>query len=281
MKVGIVGKGFVGSAVYEGLGYVDNEMAFYDPKYPESKFSDVLDCGCIFVCVPTNPLPNGECDVSIVESTLDKLAEENYKGLVAIKSTVVPGTTDKLKDKYPQIRLAFVPEFLRERSALSDFIDNHDVLIVGTYNEEDAKVLIDLHGNIPKSVSKMTPLEAELAKYFNNVYNTLRIVFANGFYEVCQKVGASYNAIFSAMIKRDNITPHYLRCSQSLRGASGPCLSKDPIAFMKYVANLELENPPQIFKTIVEDNALYPQTVIEGTREESEVFGKNITKEKF
>lgn len=282
MKIGIIGKGFVGSAVYEGLGWVGNEMSFYDPKYPESKIEDVLDTECVFICVPTNPKEDGTCNTDIVDTSIIALLHNGYKGVIAIKSTVTPGTTDKIRNTYslgsdPFPRIVFVPEFLRERSALTDFLDNHDILIVGAYDNKDADVIIQAHRSLPKNVRVMKPLEAELAKYFNNVYNTLRVVFANGFYEVCKHVGADYQKIFDAMIKRENITHHYLRCSESLRGASGPCLPKESIAFMKYVDSLGLSIKPEIFRTIVMDNLKYPKTVIEGTRTEKEFFGKELT----
>ena len=117
MKIGIIGKGTVGKAVYEGLNHLGHQMSFFDPAYDGSTLNDVLDTDCVFVSVPTNQAANGDCDTSIVESVCAELAAANYKGLVAIKSTVVPGTSEKLLALYQAsptqwpLRICSVPEF--------------------------------------------------------------------------------------------------------------------------------------------------------------------------
>jgi UDP-glucose 6-dehydrogenase len=122
-------------------------------------------------------------------------------------------------------------------------------------------------------------VEAELTKYFQNVYNTNRILFANGFYEVCRKNGVVYNDIIDNLLVRKEIDEKYMRCDESLRGPSGPCLVKDTLAFNEYVKSLGVEVPPmQIFQTLVDDMKLYPRTVIDGTRTEQEYFGKILNK---
>jgi radical SAM superfamily enzyme len=70
-----------------------------------------------------------------------------------------------------------------------------------------------------------------------------------------------------------------MRCSEKMRGPSGPCLVKDSLAFNQYVKSLNLETVPKIFQTIVDDMELYPKTVIEGTRTEKEYFGKELKKQ--
>ena len=190
-KLGLLGKGTVGSAVYEGLKSIGHNMSFYDPSHPETKFEDILDTECVFICVPTDQADNGECDVSIVNSVVAQLNEVGYKGLVAIKSTVVPGTSARLQEEYPSLRMASVPEFLRAKTALADFVYNHDVLVIGTFNESDANLVEEIHGSLPKSVSKISPTEAEIIKYFNNVHHSVSIIFANIAYVVCKRLGVN------------------------------------------------------------------------------------------
>ncbi len=101
MKIGIIGKGTVGSAVYEGLEYLGHTMTFFDPKYAGSNMEHVLDTDVIFISVPTDQAANGDCDTSIVDNVVAELAVNNYTGLVSIKSTVIPGTTDRLQKQYP------------------------------------------------------------------------------------------------------------------------------------------------------------------------------------
>jgi len=294
MRVGIIGLGMVGKTIYEGLGSIGNKMHFYDPKYDQSTFIDILNTDCVFVCVPTNPLSGGKCDISIVDDVLSKLYYHHYQGVVIIKSTVTPGTTRMLSNKYrtivsyeksvDKLKICFVPEFLRERCSLSDFIDNHDVCIIGVDPGEFAYDIIDVvktvHGNLPKQFKVMSTTEAELSKYFNNVYNAARITFANGFYEVCKALGANYQNILDAMICRDNITGHYLKCSDTLRGYGGLCLGKDTLSFCHLIESLHkdgmLEIYPEIFKHINNDNAKYARTILPGMRTEEECFGEKL-----
>ena len=69
-----------------------------------------------------------------------------------------------------------------------------------------------------------------------------------------------------------------MKCDETLRGPSGPCLVKDTLAFYEYVKLKNLEIKPELFKTMVDDMKLYPRTVIDGTRTEQEYFGKELNK---
>ena len=134
MKIGIIGKGMVGGTMADGLTQIGHTVICYDPLKGLYNLDALLDATCIFVCVPT-PTINNKCDTSIVEEVVSHLSQRNYEGVVAIKSTVIPGTTERLAKLFSNLTICFVPEFLKEKSALSDFIDHHDVLIVGTDDE--------------------------------------------------------------------------------------------------------------------------------------------------
>ena len=253
MKIGVIGKGNVGSAVYEGFKQLGRHVSYYDKKDSETSISSVVDTDITFICVPTNSDADGSCDTSIVAQAVDELASAGYQRIVAIKSTVIPGTTEQLIGTYPDLRICFVPEFLREKSALIDFVDNHDVLVVGTHDRSIYDILVECHDYLPKNRVCVTPTEAELVKYFSNVYNSLRVTFANGMFEVCEQLGADYQKVFNAGILRSTIAPEYLRCSQFLRGFSGHCLPKDSQAFALLVKQLGLDHI-KLFDAIIEDN---------------------------
>ncbi|HYF12707.1 MAG TPA: hypothetical protein VD928_00170 [Candidatus Paceibacterota bacterium] len=263
MKVGIIGVGMVGSALRHGFTRIGHDVSVYDIKLPETKLSDVLNTEITFVCVPTPANPDGSCNTSIVESVVDDLAKAGYKGLVTIKSTVEPGTTDKLQKKHPNVRLAFCPEFLRERAMYVDFVENNDVCIIGTTRQEDADILRDVHGELPKKFAYTTPLEAELSKYFFNVFNALRIVYANQFYDVCKALGADYNKVKNAIVKHRSVQDVYLDCNENFRGFGGACLPKDSKA-LAHFARRVLNNPQSLslFDGIVEINNRYKTTVL-------------------
>lgn len=262
MHVGIIGLGMVGSAVQHGMKRIGRRVTGYDIKQQNTSLTDVLPCDIIFVCVPTPSREDGSCDTSIVEGVVSELAKAGYKGLVTIKSTVEPGTTDKLAKKYPGLRLAFCPEFLRERAQYVDFVEYQYVCIIGAYTEKDYELLRDVHGSLPKSFSYMKPLEAELSKYFWNVFNALRIVYANQFYDVAKAVGADYQAIKNALVKHPNIPDVYLEANENFRGFGGNCLPKDTSAFAQYAKKILVGSDLSLFEGIVEINKRYKQTVL-------------------
>ena len=252
MKIGLLGRGTVGKAVYEGLEYLGHEMSFFDPAYKASKLTDVLDTDCVFICVPTDQAANGDCDTTIVDRVIEELAEAGYKGLVSIKSTVIPGTTDRLQAQYPNLRMSMVPEFLRAKSALADFVYNHDLLVVGCYNRDDADLLVEIHGSFPENVARVSPTEAEVIKYFNNVHHAMSVTFANITYDVCNKLGTNYMNVYKAITKRDCINPAYLMANPNMRGYGGHCLPKDTSAWNNLIKNLEL--PYTLIQSVIDDN---------------------------
>lgn len=253
MKIGIIGKGTVGKAVYEGLNHLGHQMSFFDPAYDGSTISDILDTDCVFISVPTNQAANGDCDTSIVESVVSALHAAEYTGLVGIKSTVVPGTCDRLSAAYRKLRICSVPEFLRAKTALADFMYNHDLLIIGSTRDEDYVMMKKIHGNLPKNVACVKPAEAEVVKYFNNVNHATQIIFANIAYAVCKKLGVDYDNVYNAIIQRDSINPAYLMCNENLRGFGGHCLPKDTSAWNNLVKNLGLEF--SMIQALIDDNA--------------------------
>jgi len=252
MKVGIIGRGTVGDAVYKGLEQQGHDVSFFDPKFEGSKIEDVLDTECVFLSVPTDSTPEGDCDTSIVERVVAELNSANYKGLVCIKSTVVPGTTDSIQSQYQNLRMACVPEFLRAKLALADFVYNHDVLVIGVNNDADFKLVQDIHGFIPRNVVRVKPIEAEVIKYFNNVHHSVQVTFGNIIYEICQKLGADYNNVYNAITKRDCINPHYLLVNEKLRGFGGHCLPKDTKGLNRLLGKLGLDF--KMIQAVLDDN---------------------------
>src|SRR5262245_16526412 len=121
MKIGIVGVGMVGEVVKYGMERIGHDVAIYDPKFPATSLEHVIDCDLVFVCVPTPCSADGGCDISIVKRVVLELEDGGYNGLIVIKSTVTPGTTDLLEDLLAKARVAFCPEFLKEKSRFVDF----------------------------------------------------------------------------------------------------------------------------------------------------------------
>lgn len=279
MKIGIIGLGMVGKAIYDGLALnTNNIMSFYDVKFPDSKIEDIIDTDIVYISVPTLPDENNRCNLTILNSVISNLTDLNYAGIICIKSTITPETTINLINKYNNDNICFCPEFLRERCAFEDFTVNNKICIIGTINDSVYEIVKECHANICTEFRKVHPTEAELTKYFQNVYNTYRVLFANAFYEVCKSNNVEYNNIVKNLLVRNELDEKYMKCDETLRGPSGPCLVKDTLAFYEYVKSKNLEIKPELFKTMVDDMKLYPRTVIDGTRTEQEYFGKELNK---
>ena len=265
IKIGIIGHGIVGSTISHGFERLGYNLVVHDVKL-NTKIEDVAKTKICFICVPTPSDPDGKCNTNIVSSVIAELNDIQYSGIIAIKSTVEPGTTKKLSNKYKNLNICFVPEFLRERCSVSDFIDNHDLCVIGTNSEKDYEFIKQIHGRFPKKFVMCTPTEAELVKYFNNIYNATLITFANNFYEVCQFLDVDYSNVKNAIVQRDHINDSYLDCNKNLRGFGGVCLPKDTKAITYLVRKNNL--PSSLFDDILRHNKRYITTVFDGMRKE-------------
>lgn len=260
--IGIVGMGIVGSAAAAGFRRCGYDVIGYDKRIDGSSLADLLPAEIVYVCVPTPEHGDG-CDTSIVESVVNGLMELSYDGIVAIKSTVTPGTTRRLIDRHGD-RVVVVPEFLKERSAEYDFIFNHRLLLVGTDNINHYHTVLRSHGDLPKSVMRVTPTEAEAAKYYHNTFNAMRVVFANVHYEICRKLDIDYRMVKLAFLANNGIPDEYLDVSDQLRGYGGACLPKDVRAMSHLCKQLGL--PYGMFEWIDRDNSMLIPTVFDGMR---------------
>jgi UDPglucose 6-dehydrogenase len=267
MKIGIAGLGIVGSACKFGFEKLGHEVSFYDKKFKQGQkgcdIKELINTEIIFICVPTPRGNDGSCDISIVEEIIAKLKNINYKNIICIKSTVSPGTTKKLKEKY-SLELCFVPEFLRERCAITDFTENHDLCVIGTDAASAYEKIKQAHGKLPKKFVQLTSDEAEMVKYFNNSFNAARIVFANSFYEICKNKNINYTNVKNAAVNIHHIPDYYLDCNENFRGFAGMCLPKD----VSELAVLEKQTRSNFFKDLLEENDKYIKTVFEGMRKE-------------
>ena len=265
MNIGIVGLGVVGTACKTGFEKVGHTVKCHDIKLYTS-IEDVLDTEVCYICVPTPSSNDGSCDISIVEEVVSKLNDLNYDGVLAIKSTVEPGTNKVFRSKYKNLKLYFVPEFLRERCATEDFIYNHNVLVIGADDDYAFKIIKKSHGTLPVHVVKVSPVEAELVKYYSNSYKALRITFANSFYKLCDKLGADYDVVKDSFLLHGVGEGHYLNVNKEFGGVGGTCLPKDTkgLAYLVQKLGLNLD----IFEMIVKENDKFIVKVPDGMRKE-------------
>ena len=263
MKIGIVGLGVVGSACSAGFEKLGYTVLKHDTLL-DTSILDLIDAEIVYVCVPTPGDEDGNCDTSIVESVITELQQAGYSGVIGIKSTVAPGTTQRLCALYNTDRIVFVPEFLKERSAEYDFIFDHNLLLVGTDNVNHYYLVQRSHGNLPKDHMRVSSTEAELMKYYHNTFNALRVVFSNVMYEITDALDADYDKVKEAFLRNSELPDEYLDVKPELRGYGGACLPKDVLAMNNACAQLGIPN--RLFEYIDQENKLFKKTVFKGMR---------------
>jgi UDPglucose 6-dehydrogenase len=250
MKVGIIGLGFVGTAIYKSFELKKIELRGYD-KFKEGgigTFEECLDTEILFLALPTLYEDNlGEYNKSAIHETCQLLHDNKYDGVVVIKSTVEPGTTDSLSDKY-NLNFVHNPEFLTARTAFEDFHNQkHIVLGKSKKCESDKYELISEFFKqyyTDAEISKCKSLESESMKIFVNSYYAVKIQFFNELYLLCQNNGSDYETIKNLMLKNGWINSMHTNVPgpDGKLSYGGACFPKDTSALNKYMERLSSPN---------------------------------------
>ena len=190
-KVGVIGNGFVGEAISFAFSpTTDLRIYDVDPSKSTHSKEEVDECKFIFVCVPTPMYKDGRQDLSYIE----KVFEDAVKGPVyVIKSTVLPGTTSALQEKYNDISIVFSPEFLTERTAKLDMLTQARIIIGGSKEAIDSVSTLFEQRFMNKHIIKTDSLTAELIKYMNNTFFATKVSILNEFKLLADKIGANWS----------------------------------------------------------------------------------------
>jgi UDP-glucose 6-dehydrogenase len=167
-------------------------------------------------------------------------------------------------EKYKNLIICFVPEFLRERCAADDFINNHALLAVGTNDPHVYNKVSESHGHLPKNKKQLSPTEAEILKYYNNSFAALRIVFSNIIFELCEKLDCDYSKVKDTYVLTGKTNDLYLDVNNKLRGFGGMCLPKDVAALANILKEHDLDF--DLIDSIKTDNEKFSSTVFNGMR---------------
>jgi len=270
-KIGVIGTGYVGlvtGVCLSELGYVvtcvdadkdkinalnEGVSPIYEPGLSEliisnlnrGRLSFVNDIDLlagsdlVFVAVGTPDKSSGEADLSQVDRAILGLMKvfdaESGPVKVVMKSTVPVGTGDRISRQFiseaPWIGYVSNPEFLREGSAVYDFM-NPDRVVVGAHNPGDAKEVADLYERLEAPLIVTDVVNAELIKYASNAFLATKISFINEIANVCEEVGADVNIVSHGMGLDPRINPHFLKAGI---GYGGSCFPKD-VKALKQIA---------------------------------------------
>ena len=257
-KVGIVGAGFVGSAIAEAMDHGFCGLTIVDPaKGYNNTYQDLLDCDGVFVCVPSPQSDDGTCDTSILEDVLASLAKINYQGVIISKCTAPPDIYEQLNDLYPN--LIHAPEFLTAANAKSDYVNGKFAMIggrVGIYQREAERLIRIGQGLLGDNVVHCSIGEASLAKYTINCFMSTKVVFMNELYQLAQAMNLNYDNV-AAMIKMDHrIGSSHLQVPgpDGSCGFGGACFPKDTSAMLKFAE--QYNTPLNVLDAAVKKNTL-------------------------
>jgi UDPglucose 6-dehydrogenase len=256
MKIGIVGYGYVGKAMYEYFK-THFDVIFYDPYVAGSCTKDEINkCTLGVVCVFTPSKENGDCDISIVESTIDWLETP----LILIKSTVKVGTTRTLKEKTGK-RICFSPEYIGESTYDTGYFNfnknmkHHSFFTFGG-DANDTKELVNIFQVIsgPTKTYKQTDeTAAEIAKYMENAFFSTKVVFCYEFEQICKANNVDFNEVRECWLLDPRIgSSHTCVFMNKETPYDGKCLPKDIKAIIsqskevgyepKFLEEVELSN---------------------------------------
>jgi len=250
MVIGIVGQGFVGLALRAGFE-PHYEIETYD-KFSTSKSTVnlhdlVLLSDVIFVCVPTPMDKDGSCHTDIVEEVVSEINEisisSDSKPTIVIKSTISPGTTDRLHRKYKGVDVIFNPEFLTEANFIEDF-KNQNRIILGGIRRGTNKLRQIYSKVFPKTtIVKTSATYAEMVKYFSNCFLATKVSFANEMKQICDGLDIDYDKVveYATYDERLGKSHWAVPGPDGELGFGGHCLPKDISALIGVARKLGIQ----------------------------------------
>jgi UDPglucose 6-dehydrogenase len=286
--IGVVGAGWVGlvtAACFAELGHrvvvreivpekVESlrrgEVPIHEPGLAEliernrerltftAEMAELLDGPrLLFVCVQTPPTYSGDADLSAVERAVDEIGEPDGKALV-MKSTVPVGTGRTIRRDAPRLAYVSCPEFLRESTAVEDFM-HPDRVVIGTEpgDEWAADAVAGIYEPLGGPILRMDVASAEMVKLASNAFLATKISFINEIANVCEEVGADVSEVAGGMGLDDRIGPKFLRAGA---GYSGSCLPKDVSGLKQLAGNSGYHF--QLLTSVIEVNELQKRRLV-------------------
>lgn len=252
-------------------GLKNGEMPIYEPGLEElvernvkagriaftTSYEEALDgTEFVFICVGTPSGVDGEADLNYVKAAAETIAQHMKEPVIVInKSTVPVGTgdwvADIIKENQPEpmeFSVVSCPEFLREGSAISDFMHPHRT-VCGSMDQDAAEKVAQLHLPL-RAPSVITDLRtAEMIKYASNAFLATKISFINEIANICEQLGADVTEVAAGMGFDQRIGHHFLNAGL---GYGGSCFPKDVKALAYMAESMDVE--PKILKAVMQTN---------------------------
>ena len=274
MRIAIIGCGWVGSNV--GIGFINMgyDVIFYDIVHKDlPNFTDDISCAIknsdvSFICVPT-PTKKSGIDLSCVKDVAKKigmaLKDRNSYYLISVKSTVLPGTTEKIVipilEEYSKKKVGVNfgvcvnPEFMTEiegswtddKNYRKDFF-TEDRIVIGEYDKKSGDVLERLYKPLSKPIFRTDLITAEMVKYASNCMLATKISYWNEIFLICEELGIN-SQVVANIVSLDPRIGKYGTVHGKAFG--GKCLPKDLKAFIKF---MEMYRESKVLKAVDEIN---------------------------
>jgi UDPglucose 6-dehydrogenase len=250
--IGIVGQGFVGSAVREGfrkhydvltydskahhmlVSYNETEATEIENTNVDECYTELLQqTNVVFLCLPTPMNEDGSCSTGIVEGVIRRISECGVANgrpriVIVIKSTVPPGFTKQMQERYPHFLFCHNPEFLTEANAVNDFIHQDRIVLGGV---PEAIIPVD---NLYRAAFPGVPImltdstTSEMVKLFANVALACRVSLANELYQICVALNLNYDRVKSIATTDSRLGSHWnVPGPDKHMGFGGSCFIKD------------------------------------------------------
>lgn len=246
MKVGVIGLGVIGTAQAEM--FAEHDVVTYDPAVDDAyPFDELATCDFALICVGTPQGPDGRADLTYVEEAAQALPDIP----VALRSTVPPGTTDRLfagRQLY-----CHAPEFMGE-NVLHSWQRPADVpyMILGGPPEATVFFRDRFTAVFPGRITTCSATESELAKYAANLYWATRVTFVNEMALICKGFGADYENVRAAWLSDPRMTDVYTQRAGYPAGFDGRCWPKDLAALT--AASAEAGYDPGFLRSVAAAN---------------------------
>lgn len=192
----------------------------------------VGDAEFVYLCVPTPQSDDGSVDLNHLQAAAAEISAHIRLGAIVVnKSTVPVGSTRLVEEAMgrPDVTVVSNPEFLREGTAIADFLDP-DRVVIGADDRAAADLVANLHRGIGAPVMITDPASAETTKYAANAFLATRLSFVNTIAAVCEAVGADVDDVLAAMGHDKRIGEEFLSPGP---GWGGSCFPKDTRAIIK------------------------------------------------